>query len=422
MDTEDKKAEVLGVLSKHAARLAEIRKDLSNSHNVSETRPRLQRWKGRVVQFLRVNISEEEAERFAQIKEEKSFPDQVTNLVFDINVYQRNIKLLQEEVEDNPYFLSAITSTISPAASGEIALNTEELEASTVDAKSNKLAQKIDTIQDTRNVFVVHGRNAEARRSLFGFLRSIGLKPLEWSQAIKVTSKASPFIGEILDVAFSTAQAVVVLLTPDDEAQLREQFRTPSDPPYESQLTGQARPNVLFEAGMAMGRNPDRTIIVELGTLRPFSDIAGRHTVKLSNDSSARQELAQRLETAGCIVDLSGRDWHTEGNFNFPIATLDTPSVAIKGVDKAAVKVPAAESSSSEYDDDDIISMIAAWLRSKDIGYQGFLVTYSEVDRDLKFNSGITKSYIKAAVSDLGLHVDREGKNTVTVSRRISIA
>jgi predicted nucleotide-binding protein len=171
-------------------------------------------------------------------------------------------------------------------------------------------------VEDPRVVFVVHGRNLEARNSLFRFLRSIGLKPLEWSQAITETGKASPFIGEILDVAFSKAQAVVVLMTPDDVAQLRESFRSPSDPPYESQLTGQARPNVLFEAGMAIGRNPDRTVIVELGTVRPFSDIAGRHTIRLSNDSAARQELAQRLETAGCAVDLSGRDWHKEGDFD----------------------------------------------------------------------------------------------------------
>jgi len=162
----------------------------------------------------------------------------------------------------------------------------------------------------------VHGRNLEARNSLFRFLRSIGLRPLEWSQAVNATGQTSPFIGDILDVAFSIAQAIIVLMTPDDVAQLQEQFRSPQDPPYESLLTGQARPNVLFEAGMAMGRNPDRTVLVELGTVRPFSDIAGRHTIKLSNDSAARQELAERLKVAGCSVDLSGRDWHTEGDFN----------------------------------------------------------------------------------------------------------
>jgi predicted nucleotide-binding protein len=187
--------------------------------------------------------------------------------------------------------------------------------AQTANAPVSQAKMHMAASIDSRNVFVVHGRNLDARNSLFRFLRSIGLRPLEWSQAVTATGKASPFIGEILDSAFSNAQAVVVLFTPDDEAHLRDQFRGANEPAYETELTGQARPNVLFEAGMAMGRNPDRTIIVELGTLRPFSDIAGRHTVRLSNESVARQELAQRLDTAGCPIDLSGRDWHTEGDF-----------------------------------------------------------------------------------------------------------
>lgn len=299
-------------------------------------------------------------------------------------------------------------------------------------AEGQMTSQSPGRSKDNRNVFVVHGRNLEARNSLFRFLRSIGLRPLEWSQAVKETGEASPFIGNILDVAFSMAQAIVVLLTPDDEARLREPFRGPADPPYESQLTGQARPNVLFEAGMAMGHNPSRTIIVELGTVRPFSDIAGRHTVRLSNTSAARQELAQRLETAGCTVDLSGRDWHTEGDFNIQQMNIETGNVVGGGnitthviTGGVPVNVGAPERTPSvedEYDENDNISMLAAWLRSKKIENQGFLVTYADVDRDLGLKPGTVKTHIKAAVSDLGLYIEREGKNTVTVRRRISIA
>ena len=43
-------------------------------------------------------------------------------------------------------------------------------------------------------------------------------------------------------------------MTPDDEAQLREQFRDNSDPVHETTLTPQARANVIFEAGMGMGK------------------------------------------------------------------------------------------------------------------------------------------------------------------------
>ena len=173
---------------------------------------------------------------------------------------------------------------------------------------------------DTREVFVVHGRNLNARDALFDFLRAIDLHPMEWSEAVQFTDKPMPYIGEILDEAFSRAHAVVVLFTPDDEARLREPFRAENDPPHETQLTGQARPNVLFEAGMAMTRDQDRTILVELGNLRPFSDVGGRHTIRLDNSSQRRQDLAKRLQSAGCPVNLDGTDWHTAGDFD---AALD---------------------------------------------------------------------------------------------------
>ena len=169
---------------------------------------------------------------------------------------------------------------------------------------------------DAREVFVVHGRNEPARKAMFEFLRAIGLRPLEWSEAVRATNRPSPYIGEILNAAFSRAHAVVVLLTPDDEARLKESLRVDNEPPHEVELSGQARPNVLFEAGMAMGRDEDRTVLVELGGMRPFSDIAGRHVIRLDDSSQRRQELAQRLEAAGCPVNLDGSDWHTAGDFD----------------------------------------------------------------------------------------------------------
>ena len=184
--------------------------------------------------------------------------------------------------------------------------------------------KEIGSSADAQDVFVVHGRNQAARDALFIFLRSIGLHPMEWSEVVQSTGKASPYIGEILDAAFSRAQAVVVLLTPDDEAMLKEVFWSETELPHETQLTGQARQNVLFEAGMAMGRNADQTVLVELGDLRPFSDVAGRHTIRLDDTSQRRQELAQRLEVAGCPVKLNGIDWHAAGNFE--AALLPSPT------------------------------------------------------------------------------------------------
>lgn len=170
-----------------------------------------------------------------------------------------------------------------------------------------------------KRVFVVHGRNEALRRGMFDFLRAIGLQPIEWQHALKATGTASPFIGEVLDKAFKDANAVVVLLTPDDEAQLREEFRKRTDPDYEHQLAPQARPNVLFEAGMAFGHDAKSTVLVQVGNLRPFSDVAGRHVVHLTNAPESRIELANKLETAGCDVDRTGHDWLRSGDFESDI-------------------------------------------------------------------------------------------------------
>ena len=173
----------------------------------------------------------------------------------------------------------------------------------------------------SREVFVVHGKNSAARAAMFSFLRSIDLHPLEWSEAVRSTGKPSPYIGDILDAAFARAHAVVALLTPDDEARLKPQFHTHGDPTHETDLTGQARQNVLFEVGMAMGRRPDRTVLVELGQLRPFSDVAGIHVIRMDDSSERRHELAIRLQIAGCPIDLSGTDWHKAGDFEDAITS-----------------------------------------------------------------------------------------------------
>ncbi len=168
-----------------------------------------------------------------------------------------------------------------------------------------------------RKVFVVHGRNGAARSAIFAFLRSIGLDPIEWSEAVRMTGEGSPYIGQVLDVAFSSAQAIVVLLTPDDIAYLRSEYASGENDP-ETEPSAQARPNVLFEAGMAMGRDARRTVLVELGQLRPFTDVAGRHAVRIDNSAAKRKDLAQRLESAGCPVSLTGNEWLSAGDFTPP--------------------------------------------------------------------------------------------------------
>ena len=167
----------------------------------------------------------------------------------------------------------------------------------------------------SNKVMVVHGRNLIARDEVFTFLRSIGLNPIEWGSAMKSTATATPYVGQVISKMFENAAAVLVLLTPDDEARLKTKFRKSSDPSFERQLTGQARPNVLFESGRAFGSHPDATVLVQVGVVRKFSDTEGLHIVHLADSPLCRKDISQRLETAGCEVDLSGNDWLSAGDF-----------------------------------------------------------------------------------------------------------
>lgn len=209
--------------------------------------------------------------------------------------------------------LASIRQTAASAAPRPV-IAPESAESRTPRTRRQSRRQSPRAQRRGTSVFVVHGRNDKARREMFAFLRSIGLQPLEWNQIVKKTRQASPYVGTILDTAFREAAAVVVILTPDDEARLRPTYRKSHDSDFEKHLMGQARPNVLFEAGMAFGRNPESTVLVQLGELRPFSDVAGRHLVHLSNDPTSRQELATKLANAGCNVDTSGTDWLTVGD------------------------------------------------------------------------------------------------------------
>ena len=141
--------------------------------------------------------------------------------------------------------------------------------------------------EDRRKVMVVVGRDARLNDSLFQLLRALNVQPLEWTKLVGTANNGAPYIGQVLDVAFSQCQAVVVLSTPDDIAYLRHDLVPEGDPMNERLPRGQARPNVFYEAGMAMGRFPTRTVFVEVGIMRPASDLDGIHAVRRTKGPSA---------------------------------------------------------------------------------------------------------------------------------------
>jgi len=167
--------------------------------------------------------------------------------------------------------------------------------------KRARRARGQETVPDPRRVFVVYGRNGRALAAMQLFLRALKLDPLDFD-TVKNDLGGSPFVGEIIRSGMERAQAIVVLFTPDEHAALRPELWFTRDAEGDK-ARWQPRPNVIFEAGMALAIDERRTILVVLGEVGLSSDLHGRHFLALSNSTAARNDLRNALVGTGCQVD-----------------------------------------------------------------------------------------------------------------------
>lgn len=163
-------------------------------------------------------------------------------------------------------------------------------------------ADELTQNTDPRAVFIVHGRNIPLKDELVRFLTHIDVRPISWTEAAQATHRTMPFTLDIVRAGMAAARAVIVIFSPDDEARLRPQFHREHDGMQERSLTGQARQNVLLEAGMAMALAPDRTILVRIGRPREVSDIQGINWIDLDDGWDSRTRLLHELQAAGVQV------------------------------------------------------------------------------------------------------------------------
>ena len=160
-----------------------------------------------------------------------------------------------------------------------------------------------------RRVFMVYGRDTELTRRFFELLRTVDLRPMEWESLIQEGGRAMPTLAQVVAQAPGLAQATLVLLSPDDIVELHPDLIQDNDGTQDRGRGSQARPNVLFELGLALMANPDRTFIVQVGNLRPVSDLAGFNVIRFDGSVASIKKVLHRLEVAGCRVDYSGVDW-----------------------------------------------------------------------------------------------------------------
>jgi predicted nucleotide-binding protein len=172
---------------------------------------------------------------------------------------------------------------------------------------------------DSKRVFVIYGRNQNAYNQMVLFLRALKLDPKPF---LEVAGELAgiPSVFDIVRHGMNQAAGVVALFTPDEWAALRPTHNLNGETSVESRRW-QSRPNVIFEAGLAIGLDPEknRTILVKLGQdVSLFSDVGGIHTVDLNNGHASRNYLRDKLRAAGCIPDMeTGEHLHIDRAGNF---------------------------------------------------------------------------------------------------------
>lgn len=252
-----------------------------------------------------------------------------------------------------------------------------------------------NTVPDAKQVFVIHGRNVAARDQLAIFLRACGLRPINFGD-LRAEMGGTPTIDRIVEEGMARAQGVVALITADEYAALHPHFRSEKDDEV-AVARWQARPNVIFEAGMAFGRNRNRVVFVLLGAPRLFTDVAGVHVLAPTNDAKGdRSMLRETLRKGmGCAVDES-TDWMSHGDFEncLPKSLEMGPS------DPFGAKT--AGGTVAEVSDGDARILLAGWLHALSTFKSGRALEYASIAVEARVTTAQVRNLLVEVVRASG--------------------
>lgn len=261
---------------------------------------------------------------------------------------------------------------------------------------------------DTGKVFIIHGRNIDAKIAVEHFVRSLGLEPLDFE--VVAADLGTAFVGEIVREGLERAQGIIALFTADELAFLRPDYRQARDG-EEDLRRWQARQNVIFEAGMAYGSVPQRTILAVLGAeVKLFSDVKGIHLTHLTNRLDARKRLRQKLIGAKCSVDTRSDAWtdpKQSGDFESCLPPeVRTQSPFASGGPAAAEPVVGPDK--ADPPDDDIRMRLKAWLTHEDrFQISDRPVEFSRIDNEANVPRGSAARLIASVIEPRWREVER---------------
>ena len=145
---------------------------------------------------------------------------------------------------------------------------------------------------NTNEVFIIHGRDNEAKQTVARFLEKIDLKP--------VILHEQPDKGRTIIEKFEKHAQVrfaITLLTPDDVGALEGE---------RSNLKPRARQNVIFEFGYFIGKlGRKRVCALVQGDVEKPSDYDGVLYIPLDDSGGWKMEIIKEFKTAGFDVDAN---------------------------------------------------------------------------------------------------------------------
>lgn len=148
-----------------------------------------------------------------------------------------------------------------------------------------------DPAQNPRDVFIVHGRDGEAKEMVARLVGQIGLNPIILHEQANEGRTIIEKFERHSSVGFA-----IVLLTPDDVGGLAN-----SD-----ELRPRARQNVVMELGYFMGRlGRQRVCALMAPSIEIPSDIAGVVYVPLDVGGAWKLALVKELKAAGFEIDAN---------------------------------------------------------------------------------------------------------------------
>lgn len=146
-------------------------------------------------------------------------------------------------------------------------------------------------VMDYTKVFIVHGRDNEAKQEVARLIERLGLEAIILHEQV---SRSNTIIEKIEE--YSNVGYAIVIYTPCDEGRLKG----------EKQFNSRARQNVVFEHGFLMGKIGRKNVCALVkGDIETPNDISGVIYENMDSSGAWKLSIAKELKAAGYKIDIN---------------------------------------------------------------------------------------------------------------------